>query len=383
MRLLEKILVATDFGAASAAAVRMAVYVASRFDSKVDFMHVQSPYEANEDPAQAEQGADASAASGLGVADRLDALAQQAVSQGVRSAEAVVAAGDEFERIKSYAEQQEVNVIIVGAGQESSSGQVFLGTTAARLRRWATKPVWIVKPEAAPPVRRILCPVDLLGASARALGNAIHFARRLDAELTVLTVTQSPLGEQGDLAELRGLAAVGPPELREPHQREFDEFLRRFDFHEVRCEKIIRRGKPRHDVVDVAREINTDLIVMGSAGRTGLTHMLIGGVARRVAQELPCSIVTVRSQTPITLSVEGEVPLADAAFCARHPSVKDCERFQHGDELLRQGLADEAIEHYEACLAEYSMCPNAWLQLGEAHTRRGEYEKARQCAARA
>jgi hypothetical protein len=65
--------------------------------------------------------------------------------------------------------------------------------------------------------------------------------------------------------------------------------------------------------------------------------MLIGGVARRVAQELPCAIVTVRSQSPISLSIDGEVPPVKAAFCASHPSGANCDRFQHGDELLRQG----------------------------------------------
>ena len=133
----------------------------------------------------------------------------------------------------------------------------------------------------------------------------------------------------------------------------------------------------------MAREIDADLIVMGSAGRTGLAHVLIGGVARRVAQVLPCSIITVRSESPIRLTIEGEIPQADAVFCATHPSREDCDRFQHGNELLREGLAKEAIEHFRACTAEYSMCANAWLQLSRAHARIGELEKARDCAAKA
>jgi nucleotide-binding universal stress UspA family protein len=381
---MEKILVATDFGSASAAAVPVATYVAKQFDSKVDFIHVQS-LEGSDDVAgwDGEALAPTAMAGGPEVSDRLDALAQQAVKEGVRSAEAVlVEEQDAFEPIRAYAENEDVNVIIVGAGQESPSGHVFLGTTAARLRRWATKPVWIVKPDAAPPIRRILCPVDMQPPSLRALRNAIHFARKLDAELTVLTVTQAPLGEQGDLAEMRGPLAEGPPELSEPHQKKFDDFLRKFDFHQVLCEKVIRRGRPRHEVVQVAREINADLIVMGSVGRTGLSHMLIGGVARRVAQELPCSVITVRSETPITLSIEGKIREPNKAYCASDVS-KQCDRFQHGDELLRQGLADEAIAHYQKCVAEYDQCANAWFQLGEAHTRLGEYEKARQCAANA
>lgn len=385
MRLLEKILVATDFDAASEAAVEMAIYVARQFDSKLDFIHVTSASRLNEAPTEVNATSETQAAQAhRPKSARLGELAQKAVKEGVRSAETVLVEGDPFERISSYAESEDVNAIIVGAGEVSASGQVFLGTTSARLRRWATKPVWIVKPGDCPPIQRVLCPVDMLSASSRALRNAVHIARKLDADLTVLTVAQAPLGKEGTLAELRSPAVeYGPPERREPHHEVFDNFLRKFDFHSVRSEKIIRLGNPRHEVVNVAREIAANLIVMGSAGRTGLPHILVGGVARRVAQELPCSIITVRSESPIRLMIEGEIPRADATFCATHPSREQCDRFQHGDELLREGLANEAIEHFQGCIAEYGTCANAWLQLSKAHARVGNLDKARQCAAEA
>jgi len=374
VKLLERILVATDFSRAAEDTVRMASYVARQFESTVELLHVKAPAEDWDERPSEPDGS---------LTEHLDRLAQRMVEEGVQGVESVLVEGDAFTEIDQYAKSRDVNVIMVGAGEMMADGQVFLGTTAARLRRWATKPVWIVKPGSAPPLRRILCPVDLQPASERALKNAIHFARRLDANLTVLTVTNEPLGEKGDQHELRSEAEVGPPELREPHLHEFDEFLRKRDFHQVRCEKVIRRGRPRYEVGQVAREMEADLIVMGSAGRMGLSHMFIGGVARRVAQELPCSIITVRSHQPIALSIEGEVPQVDTAFCASHPAGEHCERFQHGEELLSRGLAEEAIELFRECVTQYEMCANAWLQLGEAHTRFGNYEKARQCAAKA
>jgi hypothetical protein len=83
-----------------------------------------------------------------------------------------------FDQIERYAGRCNPNVIMVGAGEKAADGRVFLGTTAARLRRWAVKPEWIVTPESGPPSRRILCPVDMQWVSARALKNAIHFAGR-------------------------------------------------------------------------------------------------------------------------------------------------------------------------------------------------------------
>jgi nucleotide-binding universal stress UspA family protein len=297
--------------------------------------------------------------------------------------ETVLLEGGEFDQIDLYAREQRVNLIVVGAGEPTDTGKVFLGTTAARLRRWASTPVWIVRPDTAPPIRRIFCPVDMLPASTRALKNAIHFARKFDADLTVLNVRQSPLGGHDDLLELQGEMVEGPPEVNEPHVEDFDAFLAKFDFHEVRCRKVIRRGKAQDEVARMARELQPDVTVMGSAGRSTIAHMFIGGVARRLAQELASSIITVRAREAIEVTADSELPQLDADFCASHPEGHDCRLYQHGEQLLAQGLADEAVEHFGGCVTNYGMCANAWGRLAEAHRRLGAHEKAQECEANA
>ena|SRR5262249_49924934 len=54
-------------------------------------------------------------------------------------------------------------------------------------------------------------------------------------------------------------------------------------------------GKPAEEIVRVAREEGVDLIVMGTHGRTGVQHLLLGGVAEEVARHAPCPVFTVRS----------------------------------------------------------------------------------------
>ena len=107
MKLLDRILVATDFGLAAEDAVRMASWSACRFESKVDLLHVRP------------SGSTAGASSELdqAVSARLDAIAEHMVEQGVRQVESVVLDGTEFDAIVRYAEQQSVNVIVVGAGR--------------------------------------------------------------------------------------------------------------------------------------------------------------------------------------------------------------------------------------------------------------------------
>ena len=55
-----------------------------------------------------------------------------------------------------------------------------------------------------------------------------------------------------------------------------------------------RQGPPFLEILRYAKEVNADLIVMGTHGRSGLVHMLIGSVAEKVVRKAPCPVLTVR-----------------------------------------------------------------------------------------
>jgi len=56
----------------------------------------------------------------------------------------------------------------------------------------------------------------------------------------------------------------------------------------------VAAGQPAETIVRVARERNADLVVMGTHGRTGLQHVLLGSVAEKVVRLAPCPVLTVR-----------------------------------------------------------------------------------------
>jgi nucleotide-binding universal stress UspA family protein len=56
-------------------------------------------------------------------------------------------------------------------------------------------------------------------------------------------------------------------------------------------------GKPATSITDYAQTERFDLIVMGTHGRTGLSHALLGSVAERVVRKAPCPVLTVRETT--------------------------------------------------------------------------------------
>jgi nucleotide-binding universal stress UspA family protein len=62
-------------------------------------------------------------------------------------------------------------------------------------------------------------------------------------------------------------------------------------------DSVIVEGVPFQAIIDTARDSGADLIVMGTHGRTGLTHVLMGSVAEKVVRLAPCPVLVTRAAT--------------------------------------------------------------------------------------
>ena len=156
------------------AAVQTATYVAKHFNSEICLLHVM--------PGTVDFCSNARDLFDKKVHDRLYEIAEQIRAEGIQNVEAVVESGVPFDEIDKQATLRDVNVIIMGAGKSTDDGPFRLGTTTARIRRNATKPVWIVKSGSSPKINNILCPVDCSESSGRGLKNAIHLSRKFLGE---------------------------------------------------------------------------------------------------------------------------------------------------------------------------------------------------------
>jgi nucleotide-binding universal stress UspA family protein len=145
-------------------------------------------------------------------------------------------------------------------------------------------------------LKRILIPTDFSEHSGIALNYACEFARRFDAELHVLHVVQdvySLLPEPG--------LAFPPPgdymaDLRASAEKSLGDVLKAADAAGVRVVREVREGVPFLEIVRYAKEREIDLIVIGTHGRSGLAHVLMGSVAERVVRKAPCPVLAVRLQ---------------------------------------------------------------------------------------
>jgi nucleotide-binding universal stress UspA family protein len=83
-------------------------------------------------------------------------------------------------------------------------------------------------------------------------------------------------------------------DLREGSKRAMAELAKTGLAAGVRVVQETREGPPFLEIVRYAQEGDIDLIVMGTHGRTGLAHALMGSVAEKVVRKAPCPVLTVR-----------------------------------------------------------------------------------------
>jgi len=136
--------------------------------------------------------------------------------------------------------------------------------------------------------------------SAQAGGSPLfaeELARKFGSEIIVLHVDQplapvmvSELGPAFDVSAMNQIAE----EQRLSAQRQLDKIVTQLRDAALKARSLMRVGAPFLEIIHAARTEAVDLIVLGTHGRTGLAHVLLGSVAERVVQKAGCAVLTVR-----------------------------------------------------------------------------------------
>jgi nucleotide-binding universal stress UspA family protein len=143
------------------------------------------------------------------------------------------------------------------------------------------------------PTQHFLVPIDFSEYADHALAYAIRLAGTLDARLTLLHIVQ-PLPMAGVDMDVV-LPETYLQEMEAEVQRSMGAALARVTAAGLTREGVVLYGVPFQEIVDTARTRQVDLIIMGTHGRTGLLHVLLGSVAEKVVRLAPCSVLVVRT----------------------------------------------------------------------------------------
>ncbi|QWL63948.1 universal stress protein [Aeromonas jandaei] len=141
-----------------------------------------------------------------------------------------------------------------------------------------------------PSIKTLLCPVDFSQMSKAVLDYAVFMAQSHDARLKLVHVVDQLHGF--DSYKILHMTAVEITHEMERHARtQLKELVATLP---IPATFDIRFGRAADEIVIQANDDEADLIVMGSHGRSGISHLLVGSVAESVVRHAPCPVLVVR-----------------------------------------------------------------------------------------
>jgi universal stress protein E len=226
----------------------------------------------------------------------LKRLVDRAESDGVR-AQSGLAVGIAWEEICRQVVNHDHDLVIVGTRDLGHVGRVFFGSTGLHLLRYCPCPVWVARPDEYWEHQEILVPSDFSDVSLEALRIAIEGHSLVDTRIHVLHVLEGRVGPPSWYGQI-------PPQIvadyiAEQHQRarhRLHELLAKVGDRSLQHGVMVHvvEGSPDVAILKAIDDLKIDLVVMGTAARTGLGRMVLGNTTERLISHVRCSLIAVK-----------------------------------------------------------------------------------------
>jgi nucleotide-binding universal stress UspA family protein len=141
--------------------------------------------------------------------------------------------------------------------------------------------------------KHILVPTDFRGASNEALSVAISLAKKLDAKITLLHVWEIPIYPYMDFMLNTEVITSVEDAATKGLERAVAELKKELPTAEGK----LRSGEAWYQIQEEIRELKPDLVVMGTHGRRGLSHLTLGSVAEKTVRSSTVPVLTVHERT--------------------------------------------------------------------------------------
>lgn len=295
---MKKILVATDFSPRSDRALRRAIILARNSGASLILLHVSD----DEQPPrllQAEQDA----------AWHLLGETAHAICEIENiGCEPEIVLGQAFDGILRVGESEQADLVVIGSHRRQPLRDMFRGTTAERTIRASRRPVLMANAAPGGSYRKVLVAVDFSECSAAAMRTVKDLRLDSHAALSVLHVYEVPA------LALATRAPLTPEQIGDDMAAEEAGAARRLaGFLEraavVPAHSLLRadQGSTAAVIGTVAAETSSDLLVIGTSGRSGAARLVLGSVADALVREAACDVMAVPAN-----GAAGHVVMPDA-----------------------------------------------------------------------
>lgn len=284
-----RLLCATDFSEHAGVAARRAATVAATLGAELKLLHVLSEPSLRALRDVFPGSVDAEARLLDDARSLLEAEASRLRESAAGAAvQTVLRRGQPDDEILSAS--QDAELLVLGAHGQNPLRDMIIGTTAERLLRKAPCPVLVSRAAPEPRYRRVLVPIDFSEHSERAMRAAASIAP--DADLTALHVFELPF--EGKL----WMAGVPDDEVNRFRAQARAQALRRvLDLAAgigeagARFRPHVEQGAAARSILELAGQLDADLIVMGRHGKSAAEAFFIGSVTRHVLSDAACDVL--------------------------------------------------------------------------------------------
>jgi nucleotide-binding universal stress UspA family protein len=303
MTTIKRILHATDFSPASEPAWTEARRLGRLFDAEIVVVHaiappILLPAEGYFPPQLYDELVESAR---RGAQEGFDRLLASAPGAGLKTRTRLVE-GPPAQRILEVVTEVAADLLVVGTHGRTGLERVMVGSVADRLLRQASCPVLTVRsaltPDPGTTLRRLCYATDFSPTARAAWPFAVAIATAASAVIDLVHVTFAPVPDRHLSPETIGRMAQL---LHEQGRADVERFLAGTTFPRERVRMHLTHGVTGEQIVHRAREHGSDLIVMGTHGRSGAVRWMLGSVAQQVIQTAPCPVLTV---APVAAAAE-------------------------------------------------------------------------------
>lgn len=149
------------------------------------------------------------------------------------------------------------------------------------------------------PIKQILVPTDFSEQAQNAFQFACDIAKKRNAEVTLLTVVDYPAGSAFNTLSINPDDPASNPfvqKVLEKVKKQIHEFPEAVDCEGVTISKKVQIGNPFTHISDEITQNDTDLVVMGTKGASGLDEVFIGSNTERVVRNAKCPVISVKNK---------------------------------------------------------------------------------------
>lgn len=293
---IRRILCPVDFSEESRRGLEHAAAIARRWGSRLEVLHVYqaaSPFDVmspDDETAVTDPQLDM-------LRRALDAFVQP-IAGDVAVTSRLLHGTAARRPIVREADAIDADLLVIGSHGRSGVERFLLGSTSHSIVKTARCPVLVVPSGAGPAhdgrFRRILCGIDFSPPSLRAYRYAVHLAAADDpddAELTLLHAIEMPpelrdrqVAAAFDVAAVRAAAEVAA-------RQRLERLSPGHDAPAVRIVARVAEGRADRQIVEAARQLHADVIVLGIHGRNVVDRWLFGSNTQAVVGDAPCPVL--------------------------------------------------------------------------------------------